>query len=89
MVMIKEEEKTFEASMQRLQQIVERLEGGELSLEESLKLYEEGVGLVQLCSKRLEHAQGRIETLMRGPSGDLKIQEVDPTDLAPKGRKKK
>jgi exodeoxyribonuclease VII small subunit len=49
---------------------VQRLEKGELSLEESLKLYEEGVRLARLCHAKLEEAEGRIELLMKDSRGE-------------------
>ena len=83
------EEKTanFEASMKRLNEIVERLEGGELSLDDSLKLYEEGVRLSQVCTKRLTDAQQKIEMLMRSSEGGT--EELDPETLKPKAKKAK
>lgn len=58
-------EPKFEEALKKLEQIVEGLEGGDLSLEESLKQYEEGVQLSRLCAKRLEEAKKRIELLMK------------------------
>ena len=63
----------FEAALQRLEQIVQRLEKGELPLEESLVLYEEGIGLSRLCHAKLEEAEGKIEMLMKDARGDLTI----------------
>ena len=62
---------TFEAALQRLETIVQRLEKGELPLEESLVLYEEGVRLARLCHGKLEEAEGRIELLLKDARGDL------------------
>jgi exodeoxyribonuclease VII small subunit len=56
---------SFEASIQRLTQIVERLEQGDLTLEDSLQLFEEGVKLSRLSQDRLERAQKRVEKLLR------------------------
>ena len=78
----------FEESLERLEEIVGQLEGGELSLDASLKLYEEGVNMSQACAKRLEQAQKKIETLMRTSSGELKTTEVD-ENLKPKRKTKK
>ena len=63
----------FEAALERLEAIVQRLEKGELPLEDSLKLYEEGVTLSRLCHAKLEEAEGRIEMLMKDARGDLTI----------------
>jgi exodeoxyribonuclease VII small subunit len=62
---------TFEAALQRLETIVARLEKGELPLEESLVLYEEGVRLARLCHGKLEEAEGKIELLLKDSRGDL------------------
>ena len=50
-------EKKFEEAMKRLENIVESLERGDLSLEESLKIFEEGMKLLHFCSKKLEEAE--------------------------------
>ena len=62
---------SFEAALQRLESIVQRLEKGELPLEESLVLYEEGVRLARLCHGKLEEAEGKIELLLKDSRGDL------------------
>ncbi len=54
---------TFETAMQKLSAIVEKLESGSLSLEESLKLFEEGTALSAHCYRKLEQAELKIETL--------------------------
>ena len=66
---------TFEAALARLEQIVQRLEKGELALEESLALYEEGVGLSRVCHAKLEEAEGKIELLMKDARGELVLDE--------------
>jgi len=72
----KSKEANFEKSMERLAGIVERLEAGDLNLDESLMLYEEGVNLSQVCAKRLESARSRIEVLTRKSSGDFILKEA-------------
>jgi exodeoxyribonuclease VII small subunit len=62
---------TFEAALARLEEIVQRLEKGELPLEESLRLYEEGIALSRHCHAKLEEAEGKIELLMKDARGDL------------------
>lgn len=57
---------TFEAAMEKLEQIVAKLEGGEATLDESLKLFEEGAGLAAFCSKALDTAEQKITTLQAG-----------------------
>jgi exodeoxyribonuclease VII small subunit len=65
----------FEAALQRLEQIVQQLEKGDLPLEQSLVLYEEGIKLSRLCHAKLEEAEGRIETLMKDARGDLVVDK--------------
>jgi exodeoxyribonuclease VII small subunit len=65
---------TFEDALARLEQIVDRLEQGNLPLEESLKAYEEGVGLARRCARYLDEAERRIELLTRDESGLLKTE---------------
>jgi len=66
----KTDEPTFEQALQQLEQIVQKLEKGELPLEESLKLYEEGIRLSRLCHGKLEEAEGRIEALLKDARGE-------------------
>lgn len=61
--------KTFEESMQRLEQIVRTMERGDVALEESLKLFQEGTELVQSCGKLLDQAQLQINTVLAGADG--------------------
>lgn len=61
--------KTFEESMIRLEQIVRAMERGDVALEESLKLFQEGTQLVQSCSKLLDDAQLQIQKVMAGADG--------------------
>jgi exodeoxyribonuclease VII small subunit len=62
---------SFESALKQLEEIVQRLEKGELTLEESLKLYEDGIRLSRLCHAKLEEAEGRIELLMKNARGEL------------------
>ena len=60
---------TFEASMQRLEQIVRAMERGDVEMEESLKLFQEGTELVRSCGKLLEEAQMQVKKIMTAPDG--------------------
>jgi exodeoxyribonuclease VII small subunit len=60
---------SFEDALRKLEEIVQRLEKGELPLEESLTLYEEGIRLSRLCHTKLEEAEGKIEMLMKDARG--------------------
>jgi exodeoxyribonuclease VII small subunit len=59
----------FEDSLARLEQIVSQLEGGNLPLEQSLKVFEEGIALARHCAKYLEDAERRIEVLTKDEGG--------------------
>jgi exodeoxyribonuclease VII small subunit len=61
---------SFEQALQQLEQIVQKLEKGELPLEDSLKLYEDGIRLSRLCHAKLEEAEGRIEVLLKDARGE-------------------
>ena len=64
----------FEEAMARLEQIVHALEAGNLSLDESLRAFEEGTGLLRYCARRLEETERRIEILMQDEGGGLRSQ---------------
>jgi exodeoxyribonuclease VII small subunit len=64
---------TFEAAVQKLDDIVQKLEKGDMPLEQSLVLYEEGVRLSRLCHAKLEEAEGKIELLLKDARGDLVV----------------
>ncbi len=64
-----DEEVDFEGALERLETLVGKLEGGELSLEDSLRTFEEGVRLVRLCSERLKSAELRIQQLEDSADG--------------------
>ncbi len=61
--------KTFEESMSRLEQIVRSMERGDVALEESLKLFQEGTELVRNCQKLLDEAQLQVKKIMTAPDG--------------------
>lgn len=67
---------TFEESMKRLDEIVSALESGEVSLEESLKLFEEGTKLSVKCTELLDTAELKVTALMKGPDGSPVEQEL-------------
>lgn len=80
-------EKTFEASLAELEKIVKQLEDGDLPLEDSLKLFENGVRLSRECRERLTQAERRIEILMRDENGGFRLDELDTESDRPKARK--
>jgi exodeoxyribonuclease VII small subunit len=70
--------KTFESSLEELERIVRQLEQGELTLEKSLELFEQGVKLSRDCQERLNQAERRIEILMRDNQGRASVRPFDP-----------
>lgn len=69
----------FEESLKKLEKIVEDLEKGDLSLDEALKKYQDGIGLARMCAERLENAKKKVELLTKNKKGgfDLKAPEED------------
>jgi len=62
-------ERKFEGAMQRLEEIVQDLEQGDLALEDSIKVFEEGMNLAKFCSKELEAAEKKVTLLMQDSGG--------------------
>jgi exodeoxyribonuclease VII small subunit len=69
-------DKKFEAALEELEQIVEQLQSGELSLEDSLSAFENGVGLVRFCNQKLNDVEKKIEMLVRDKEGKLELKEL-------------
>ena len=67
---------TFESNMQRLEQIVRAMERGDVPLEESLKLFQEGTELVRRCSQLLDEAQMQVQVVMTAPDGSPVMEEM-------------
>jgi exodeoxyribonuclease VII small subunit len=68
----------FERSLARLEEVVRRLENANLSLDEAMKLFEEGVELSRDCQKQLEQAEGRVEVLLKKADGKLVAEPFEP-----------
>jgi exodeoxyribonuclease VII small subunit len=67
----------FEEQLTALESVVERLERGELSLEDSVRLFEEGIKLSEACKKELEAAEGKIQMLVQKGSGGMRPVDMD------------
>ncbi|MEG9437508.1 exodeoxyribonuclease VII small subunit [Edaphobacter sp. HDX4] len=67
----------FERKLTDLEAVVERLEQGDLPLEESVRLFEEGMKLSESCKQELEAAEGRIQVLMSQGGGKMKAQDLE------------
>jgi len=71
------EKKKFEEALEELEKVVERLESGELSLEDSLAAFEEGIGLVKFCNRKLTEVEKKIELLVKDKDGKLQLRAMD------------
>ncbi len=63
--------KDFESNLKQLEEIVAKLEGGDLALDQALELFEEGVMISRFCNAKLEEAERKVETLIKTADGDL------------------
>lgn len=65
----------FEASMEELQQVVNKLEKGDLSLDESLEIFQRGITLSKLCAQKLDEVEKKVTILLEQDNGDIKEQD--------------
>lgn len=70
----------FETSLKKLEDAVSRLESGDLSLDDSLRVFEEGVKHASLCSRKLNEAQKKVELLLKRKDGSFYKEEFQPED---------
>ncbi len=68
--------KKFEEAIEELEKIVEQLESGDLSLQDSLAVFEEGVGLVKYCNQKLTEVEKKIELLVKDKEGRLQLEPL-------------
>ncbi len=71
---------TFEQAMNRLEEIARELESGDVPLEDSIKMYEEGIQLIEFCQKKLDEAELKVRKLTRNASGDFETTPLPETD---------
>jgi exodeoxyribonuclease VII small subunit len=69
--------KKFETALEDLEQVVEQLDSGELSLEDSLAAFEKGVGLVKFCNEKLNEVEKKVELLVKDKEGKLQLKAFD------------
>ena len=69
--------KKFEAALEDLELVVEQLETGELSLEDSLDAFEKGVGLVKYCNQKLDEVEKKVELLVKDKEGKLQLKTFE------------
>jgi exodeoxyribonuclease VII small subunit len=70
----------FETALHKLEEVVKRLEGGELSLDDSLKAFEEGVKHAAFCARKLNEAEKRVELLLKQKDGAFIREEFRPEE---------
>jgi exodeoxyribonuclease VII small subunit len=70
----------FDDALKRLEEIVQQLEAGDLSLEDSIRLFEEGVGMSRLCGRKLEAAERKVEMLVQDQEGQLRSEPFPPAE---------
>jgi exodeoxyribonuclease VII small subunit len=68
----------FERSLARLEEVVRRLENANVSLDDALRLFEEGVELTRNCQRQLEDAEGKVEILLKKAGGKLVAEPFEP-----------
>lgn len=73
----KDGELSFEKKLQRLEKIVDTLEAGNVPLEDSLKMFEEGVGLIRSCQSILNTAEQKIQKLVEDKNGNVTLEPFD------------
>lgn len=69
----------FEDALNKLEKIVSKLEEGDIPLEESLKLFEEGIRLSRFCNQKLDEAEKKVEILLKDKHGMMKAHPFDPS----------
>lgn len=83
--MAKKKEEQFEEAIKRLQLIVEKMEKGDLPLEEAMESFSEGMRLVQYCQQKLEQAENRVQMLLKDQQGTLSAVPFDPSQAGGPG----
>ena len=71
---------TFEEALERLEKTIEQLESADLTLDESLRFFEQGIGLIRACDTHLKKAKGKVTELLKGENGEY-IEKVLGTTL--------
>jgi exodeoxyribonuclease VII small subunit len=70
-------DKKFESALEELENIIEQLESGDLSLEDTLAAFEKGVGLVKHCNQKLSEVEKKVELLLKDKEGRLQLKTLD------------
>ena len=73
----KEKNPSFEVALEKLENLVEKMESGEATLEQSLEWFEEGMGLIKSCRFQLEKAEQKVQTLIKDSGGKLSLKDSE------------
>ena len=68
---------SFEAALHELEAIVRKLEGGDVPLEDSIRIYERGAALKSHCEAKLREAELKVERIVQGPGGEVRLEAAD------------
>ena len=68
---------SFETALSEIDEIVDKLESGELPLDDSLEMFQRGMELVNFCSKKLDAAESKLKLLLEGASGEFSLKETE------------
>jgi exodeoxyribonuclease VII small subunit len=71
----------FEEALKKLEKIINELESGELSLDESLKKYQEGIELARACNQKLDSAKKKVDLLSKNKKGEFELKEIDSNEV--------
>ncbi|MDD5706519.1 MAG: exodeoxyribonuclease VII small subunit [Kiritimatiellae bacterium] len=77
---VRSEELGFEAALERLEALVQRMENGEMGLDEMVAAFEDGQRLIQLCTRKLNEVERRIALLVKGADGQVTTAPFTPED---------
>ena len=69
-------EKSFEEALQKLEEIVSRLENGDIPLEESINIFKEGVELTKFCKEKLNEAETQLKKLVKDENGNFQLELI-------------
>ncbi len=72
---------SFEQAMKRLEEISRKLESGDIALDDSIKLYEEGIKMIEFCQTKLNEAEKKIQKLSKNSEGKFDTEPLDQKDL--------
>ena len=83
--MVKKKSEQYEEAIKRLQVIVERMERGDLPLEEAMESFTEGIKLVQYCHQKLEEAESKVQMLLQNQQGEWIVAPFEPASTSTTG----